>query len=87
MLQDTLIEKLARRCEEASDALQAAQHEDPGGDEVDFCSSWSRTRASARRRAYAVGIVGNHVATPILKSRHRLAANLRHDRRICPVSM
>lgn len=38
MPQDTLIEKLARRCEEASDVLQAAQHEDPG-DEVDFCSS------------------------------------------------
>lgn len=36
MPDDSLIEKLARRCEEASDALLAAQHENPGSDEVDF---------------------------------------------------
>lgn len=36
MPNDSLIEKLARRCVEASDALLAAQHENPGGDEVDF---------------------------------------------------
>ena len=36
MSDDSLIEKLVRRCEEAIDALQAAQHENPGGDEVDF---------------------------------------------------
>lgn len=36
MPDDSLIDKLARRCAEASDALQAAQHENPGSDEVDF---------------------------------------------------
>lgn len=36
MANDSLIEKLARRCAEASDALWAAQHENPGSDEVDF---------------------------------------------------
>jgi hypothetical protein len=70
MPDDSLIEKLARRCQEASDALLAAQHENPGSDEVDFLADalMSARTALYLARAEEAATVGHAYVSRIAAS-------------------
>lgn len=76
MPNDSLIERLSRRCAEASDALLAAQHENPGSDEVDFLADalMSARTALYLAKAEEAATVGHAYVSRIAASVREVAS-------------